>query len=474
MVIARQTGQFIHFPTTLNASEPDSLKPFQAGLFFSFFNSTNWMVVLGTPAVLLIETLGAGPFQVGLLYSFVFLLLPIQVLATATLPRFGYKKQVIFAWSARAVFVLVPAAIAFRAPVGERPDLVNAMLAAMFLFCFFRSIGTSGVQPWLFDLIPENLHARYFSTDMAVINVGGVITLIFCSLTFTWFEPFTAFSVQYGYAILGAALSVVGLSRLPAVPHPENFGALRILKEGPKLLTRPGHFRHYMILSTIWIVSGSAVVPFSIYYLKAEAGLSQASIVLFSAIQSVGGIAGALIMKSRIDRIGIQRSFLIVLGLNLAVYAGWTFFIVLTMRNPELTRMMIFLLPVNYVLLGASGATYFGSHWKYLAFVTENRERALKVSLHTAVVGLITGFASILWGLLFKQSGAVAAMNLHAFVAYFVCNMLIQLALIPVIRHLKEPDPGIKPITARYAMLRLRFLTILPDLRRRNQDESES
>ncbi|MCB1123785.1 MAG: hypothetical protein KJT03_19680, partial [Verrucomicrobiae bacterium] len=345
------------------------------------------------------------------------------------------------------------------------------ILTAMLLFCFFRSIGTSGVQPWLFDLIPEHLHARYFSTDMAVINVGGVITLVFCSLTFTWLQPFSAFSAQYSYALLGAALSVVGLSRLPAVPHPESFGAIRILKEGPKLLTRPSNFRRYLMLSLVWIVSGSAVVPFSVYYLKAEAGLSQAVIVLFTAIQSVGGIAGALIMKSRIDRLGIQRSFLIVLGLNLAVYIGWTLFIILTMRNPDLTRHMIYLLPVNYVLLGASGATYFGAHWKYLAYVTENRRRALKVAMHTAVVGLVTGFASILWGLIFKKSGPVPAMNLHAFLAYYVFNILVQLALIPYVRHLKEPDPGILPITHRYAMLRLRILTILPVLRRRNEDE---
>jgi len=66
------------------------------------------MVVLGTPAVLLAESLGANTFQVGLLYSFVFLLLPVQVIATATLPRFGYKKQVIFGWAIRTLFLVIP------------------------------------------------------------------------------------------------------------------------------------------------------------------------------------------------------------------------------------------------------------------------------------------------------------------------------------------------------------------------------
>jgi predicted MFS family arabinose efflux permease len=290
-----------------DTSKPDSLKPYRFGFLFSFFNSTSWMVVLGTPVVLLAESLGANTFQVGLLYSFVFLLLPVQVLATATLPHFGYKKQVIFAWTARTFFLLIPLFIVLSAPQTEEPALVSWLLVSMLGFCFFRSIGTSAMQPWLFDLLPDKLKARYFSTDMAVINVGGVIALVFCSLSFRWLDSYQAFSVQYIFAILGAIMCVVGLAKLPNVPKPESFGPLRIVKEGPKLLFRPGNFRRYLVLSLIWVVSGSAVVPFSIYYLKAEAGLSQTSIVLFTAIQSLGGITGALIMKNHIDRSAMRK-----------------------------------------------------------------------------------------------------------------------------------------------------------------------
>ncbi|MDG2168948.1 MAG: MFS transporter [Opitutales bacterium] len=261
-------------------SNQNALKPYRSGFVFSFFNSTSWMVVLGTPAVLLAESLGANTFQVGLLYSLVFLLLPIQVLATATLPRFGYKKQVIFAWTARTFFLLVPLYIAISKPQAPDSKLVTWFLVSMFCFCIFRSIGTSAMQPWLFDLLPEKLRARYFSTDMAVINVAGVIALVFCSLTFKWMDSYEAFTVQYLFALVGAIMCVVGLAKLPNVPKPESFGPLRIVKEGPKLLFRPINFRKYLVLSLIWVVSCSAVVPFSIYYLKAEVGLSQTSILL--------------------------------------------------------------------------------------------------------------------------------------------------------------------------------------------------
>ncbi|MCZ6674186.1 MAG: MFS transporter [Verrucomicrobia bacterium] len=457
-----------------HSSANQSLSPYRFGFVFSFFNSTSWMVALGTPAVLLAESLGANTFEVGLLYSFVFLLLPVQVLATATLPRFGYKNQVLFAWSMRTLFLLIPLAIILSAPKSEDPAMVNWLLLAMFCFCFFRSIGTCAVQPWLFDLLPEKLQARYFSTDMAVINIGGVITLVFCSITFIWLPTFQAFSAQYTFAFIGAILSILGLTKMPAVAHPKSFGLLRILKEGPALLLARGSFRQYLVLSLVWVVSGSAVVPFSIYYLKAEASLTQTSIVLFTAIQAVGGIAGALFMKSRIDRFGIRRSFLVVIVLNLFIYISWVVLISYGMTYPDGSTSLLFLLPVTYFLLGAAGATYFSSHLKYLAFVTQKNERALKVSLQTAVVGLATGIASIGWGILFKKAGATPTMNLPTFLGYFLFIILIQLVLIPTIRKLKEPDPSVKPLTNSYGIMRpFRFIATLPVLHSRKQKLQE-
>jgi len=428
------------------------------------------MVVLGTPAVLLAESLGANTFQVGLLYSFVFLLLPVQVIATATLPRFGYKKQVIFGWAMRTLFLVIPIYIVLSGPTEHNPAYVNWLLVSMFGFCFFRSVGTSAMQPWLFDLLPEKLQARYFSTDMAVVNVAGVIALVFCSLTFNGLSSNQAFTSQYTLAMAGGLLCLVGLAKLPDVEKPKSFGPIRIIKEGPKLLLRAGSFRQYMVLSLVWVVSGSAVVPFSIYYLKAEAGLSQTSIVLFTAIQSVGGIAGALIMKNRIDRFGIRRSFFIIIILNLLIYLSWVIVISYSMSFPQLSGTLVYMLPVNYFLLGAAGSTYFTSHMKYLAFVSDRSERALKVAMLTAVVGFATGVASIGWGLLFKKAGSTTSMNLPAFLGYFVFIILIQLALIPFIRKLAEPDPSVKPLTDSYGIMRpFRFIATLPLLRRRNQ-----
>ena len=74
------------FPT--QKSDPE-LYPVRSGLVFGFFNALTWQVGIGTPMVLFAERLGATTLQVGLAYSFVFTLTPIQVLSTALLPRYG-------------------------------------------------------------------------------------------------------------------------------------------------------------------------------------------------------------------------------------------------------------------------------------------------------------------------------------------------------------------------------------------------
>ena len=101
------------FPTA--KSDPE-LAPYRAGLLFGFFNALTWQIAIGTPMVLFAERLGASSFQVGLVYSFVFLLTPVQVAATALLPHFGFKRVTLGGWGIRSFFLMVPIWLALLAP----------------------------------------------------------------------------------------------------------------------------------------------------------------------------------------------------------------------------------------------------------------------------------------------------------------------------------------------------------------------
>ena len=115
---------------------------------FGFFNALTWQIGIGTPMVLFCEQLGASPFQVGLAYSFVFLLTPIQILATALLPRYGYKRVMLGGWAARTVFLIVPVWLAIVAQRwGLQPWMAPALVGSVFGFCFFRTIGAAAIMP---------------------------------------------------------------------------------------------------------------------------------------------------------------------------------------------------------------------------------------------------------------------------------------------------------------------------------------
>ena len=117
--------------------DPNSLRPFRAGYWFGGFNGLTWMMGLGTPMVLLTEQLGGSAFQVGLASSFIVLLFPIQVVATAALPRFGYQRQMVFGWSCRAFFLGVPLSLAWLAP--ENPSAWMPRVGS--LSCVFCTTG---------------------------------------------------------------------------------------------------------------------------------------------------------------------------------------------------------------------------------------------------------------------------------------------------------------------------------------------
>ncbi|MCC5022112.1 MAG: hypothetical protein J6386_04590 [Candidatus Synoicihabitans palmerolidicus] len=92
------------------------------------------------------EELGASAVQVGLAYSFVCILTPIQILATALLPRFGYgyKRVMLGGWAARSVFLALPVWLAIVAPRwGVQPWMAPALVGSVFWFGFFRTIGAA-------------------------------------------------------------------------------------------------------------------------------------------------------------------------------------------------------------------------------------------------------------------------------------------------------------------------------------------
>ncbi|HRE83859.1 MAG TPA: hypothetical protein PLN52_22635, partial [Opitutaceae bacterium] len=192
------------FPT--KKSDPE-LYPYRRGLHFAFFNALNWQVAIGTPTVLFMQQLGASSFEVGLVFSWTFLLTPIQVLATAFLPHLGFKRLTMAGWSARGWCLLVPIILAILAPTQPVPWMIYAMAISTFIYSLTRAVGTAALTTWLYQLIPETIRGRYWATDQMTSGIAIVGSLFLYATLFFLLPAYHAFIVLYSIAVFGAFMA---------------------------------------------------------------------------------------------------------------------------------------------------------------------------------------------------------------------------------------------------------------------------
>ncbi len=432
-----------------------SLRPYYTILGFSFFNATTWMIALGTPLVLLAGELGASSFEVGLLYSFFFLLLPIQVLATWFLPVLGYKVQVVIGWSLRGAFLVIPFWLALLSPVEPERWMVFALLVSSFFFALFRAIGSCGIMPWLYGIIPDELRGKYFATDQILTGIAGLLTLVLSAAAFAFMPIFEAFAWQYGYAMAGSMIAVGFLMRMPGIDSPRKTSVGRIFSKTPQLCLQAGSFRRYLwfMIASNLVVTG--LVPFKAYYLSVEVGLNSQTVLIYTAFQYAGAIVGSQIMRRRIDLWGAGPVFRVAILLKMMVLLFW---LIMVSGQHYLSTW----LPLVYMVFGMATSNWAIANLKYLPSVCETEERALSVSVHSSVVGVLGGIAPMIWGLFIRQSDGAPGVQSGAFAIYFVVALCIYAGLFCCVALLPRERKGVEPLQNAHFLLRpMRYISHL-------------
>lgn len=428
------------------------------GLAFSFFNAITWQVALGTPLVLLAESVGATVFQVGLLYSFLFLMTPVQVVSTSLLPHFGYRSLMLFGWGSRALFLLVPIYLAWARPAEPQAWHVHLLILSMFCFAFLRSIGNCAFIPWMYSILPDKSRGRYFANEQICSGTAGIGTLLSCSLLFYFLSLHDAFLWQYGLAMTGALLSWYALKKIPDGPRPQTIELGRLLREAPKLCVRRSRYRHFLWMSVLFAVCSAPIAPFCVYYLRVEVELAPAQIILFTIMQYFGAIAGALFIRNIIDKSGPRFFFRVSIVLYLAVAISWW-------NMLQLEASWVLPLLLVYFVLGMAASSWVSANLNYLPRLTNEKDRPLRVSVHGAVTAFIGGLSPIVWGLFLRGGGEAPAMNTTAFQLFFLFVLTGNLILAWNVRYLRAAKGDSEPIVLAGALGRpIRSLGTLVNL----------
>jgi hypothetical protein len=404
-------------------------------LVFGFFNAFTWQVVISTPMVLFLQWLGASSFQVGLAYSFVFLLMALQVVSTVIFPRYGYRKVMLAGWGTRTVFVALPILLAWFAPAqGVGGWRVYAMVLCVFFFCLLRAFGQAAFAPWIMALLTPEKCGRYFAADQYVAATGGVVTLVACTLLF-WVLPVReALMAAYGLALVGSVAAVWFLRQMPDSERPAPVSVAGLLRGMARHVSEPSLYREYVILSVLFAGMMTPVSPFSAYYLKAVPHMSEGRIMVLEICRYGGAIIVAGLMQTRLDRHG-ARLYMVASALAhvaVAAYWGWALW------QGEVNMLA---LCVAYLLLGGAMAACLAGNLNFLAKITPPVDRTLMVTLHAGAIALGGGLSALVWGYILKRIGADGAptINVTAFGVLMGAVFAVGLFLAWQIGRLIEP-----------------------------------
>lgn len=403
-------------------TDTGSLRPVRAALWFGFFNAMTWQVALGTPMVMLGEQLGASTFAIGTAYSFLYLLTPVQVLATSLLPRFGCRRMMLSGWGTRSLFLLPVIWLAWLAPEQGSTWHVAVFLLSLFLFTLARSFGSCAWLPWINALLTAENRGRYFASEQAISGIAGVGTLLICSLSLAVMPLYDAFLIQYAFAFAGSWFAYAALARLPDAPRPGALPLRTVVEQTPRLLLEPGPFRQFVTIGVLLGAAVTAIPPFCAYYLKVGPGDSPARIVFYTLIQYVGVISGAILIRKQVDRVGARPFFL----LSLTVYVVIALFWIVLLRG--WARGLDYV-PVVYFLVGFAASCWAAANMKYLPLAIAPERRTLAFSVHAAVTAVASGVAASAWGLVIKSGGPEPGVDVGWFQIYFLAALV---TLVPV------------------------------------------
>jgi hypothetical protein len=418
-------------------------------LRFSAFNTATWQIALGTPLVLFAEQLGATAGQVGLLTSLVLLLTPLQVLSTALLPRLGYQRLMLSGWGIRSLLLFVPVVLAALAwGRGERPWMADVLVAAIFLFCFFRSVGLAALLPWFYAMIPVEVRGRYFARESVLIGVASVGVLVLCTATYAGLPAYPALMVQYAAAMAGSVVSWLALRRLPSGPPPPPASLRSVMGGTPRLFLVPSDFRRYLLISLVYWAVSSPVPVFVAYYLKAQAGYAASWVMALELVRYIGMVLAARFIGHKIDRAGARPYLLAALVLYVGVAAFW----LLRLHGHLDSGAGI---AAAYLAYGLANTAWTVGNSHYLPKVSSGPAHTLMLAVYGSATALVGGVATLAWGWVLRASGGAAGIDRGGFEALFG-SLLLGAGLTSWLLS-RRPEPGAdaaEPLIVHNTLLR--------------------
>ncbi len=402
---------------------------------FQTANGVNFTIALGTPMILIGKFLGGKEMLIGFILSLTPFLNVLQMLASNTAERWGYKRMVLSGWSARSFVMLlaVPLPLLHGRTISgwAVPDsvLLGALVMLLFLFNFIRGITCIGWVPWVSQIVPEEQRGRYFGWDQTAINAGvfGILVVagLFLGDTPTG-VPGWKYAVLLGIAWLAGWLSVQFLKPVPCnMPSSSAAKAKRDWRElagAYRTVWAYKPFRRFVRFHGLNNLVAGAYAGFTIVFMRDELKVGEGYVLGISAVGTVGLLLTSIFWGRFADRFG-SRSTMRLAGLaQLVVLTIW----ILTAAGIiQLSLGHIFLLSLVFGVITAAMTVPLMK--LYMASFPQE-EMTVAVTLNTVISSLCAGIAPLFWGGALNLLGSVEALQhgwLRPFTIFFGVSALL-------------------------------------------------
>jgi MFS family permease len=311
-------------PRFINSPNPVPSNRLPSGVYnnftYEFFNAVMFQC-FGSPVILFIIQSGASAFLVGSLSAFPLLLMPLTLVASPYVEKFGYRRTSIICWTLRWVVCAFLIGIALLDVGAWRVPLV---LLVIFLFHLLRNLGISGNTPWLTSIIPPHRRGLYLSRATLFSNLGSFGTFLVIGLILGSTPSLSQYAFVFIVGAFGGLMSSIFMTRiqppppLPPRPKPGAGAPKRSFWAGFKrCFAQPG-FSTFVTIQSFYGLAFVSIPSLSLIYLREKVGISPSIISYFSTAGVAGATLAALFWGRWIDRRGI-------LSLQLLAFVGMCF-----------------------------------------------------------------------------------------------------------------------------------------------------
>ncbi|NIM06068.1 MAG: MFS transporter [Armatimonadetes bacterium] len=263
------------------------------GVFGSAWMST----VMGAPFPVFARALGASTFTFGLLSALRFLAVIAQIPGAYWIERAESRKRIFFLMHipSRLSWLLI-AALPWIVPA-EFSDLrVGIFMILLFGFGLMDAVGTVAWTPWVGDIIPERLRARFWAQRQRLATLTAMIIALIVGWLLDRQAPgsFLIFSIVFAVAAVFGFLDIALYWRVPDIPMLKQ-PSLR-LSEIIRRPLRDRRFRIYLIYVASSTVSGSIMGTFIWLYALEALKLSKFHTNLY--LITLGSLATVLTART--------------------------------------------------------------------------------------------------------------------------------------------------------------------------------